>query len=122
MGHGPPGKIKKSTIIGLVCEILYNFMSVLGFGWSKFPQSDVVAHPKNLNNSIIGLFCEALNNFSTALNNSIFKQLLSQIIWFTKLWLSYSFYLNTSYLRVVNLKFNLTDKTNNFKKKIAKYN
>jgi len=29
---GPPGKIKKSTIIGLFCEILYNFMSVLGFG------------------------------------------------------------------------------------------
>ena len=64
--HGLPRKIKKSTIIGLLCEILYNFMSVLGFGWSKFPQSDVVAHPKNLNNSIIGLFCEALNNFSTA--------------------------------------------------------
>ena len=27
-----PKKIKKSTIIGLLCEILYNFMSVLGFG------------------------------------------------------------------------------------------
>jgi len=66
MGHGPSGKIKKSMIIGLLCEILYNFMSVLGFGWSKFPQSDVVAHPKNLNNSITGLFYEALNNLSTA--------------------------------------------------------
>jgi len=66
MGHGPPEKIKKLTIIGLLYEILYNFMSVLGFGWSKFPQSVVVAHPKNLNNSIIRLFCEALNNFSTA--------------------------------------------------------
>ena len=54
-----------NSIIDLFCEILYNFMSVLGFGWSKFPQSDVVAHPKNLNNSIIGLFCDALNNFST---------------------------------------------------------
>jgi len=32
VGHGPPGKIKKSTIIGVFCEILYNFMSVLGFG------------------------------------------------------------------------------------------
>jgi hypothetical protein len=32
MGHGPSRKIKKLTIIGLFCEILYNFVSVLGFG------------------------------------------------------------------------------------------
>jgi hypothetical protein len=32
VGHGPPGKIKKLAIIGLLCEILYNFVSVLGFG------------------------------------------------------------------------------------------
>jgi len=31
VGHGPPGKIKKSTTVGLFCEILYNFVSVLGF-------------------------------------------------------------------------------------------
>jgi len=32
VGHGPLGKIKKSMIIGLFCEILYNFVTVLGFG------------------------------------------------------------------------------------------
>jgi len=52
-------------IIGLLCEILYNFVLVLGFGWSKFPQSGVVVHPKKLNYSIICLFYESLNNFST---------------------------------------------------------
>ena len=64
VGQGP-GKIKKLTTIGLLYEILYNFMSVLGFGWSKLLQSGVAVHPENTNNSIIGLFCEALDNFST---------------------------------------------------------
>jgi len=31
VGHDPPEKIKKLMIIGLICEILYNFVSVLGF-------------------------------------------------------------------------------------------
>jgi len=31
VGHGLPGKIKKLTTICLFCEILYNFLSVLGF-------------------------------------------------------------------------------------------
>jgi len=65
--HSPPGKIKKLTTIDLFCEILYNFISVLSFGWFKFQQSGVVAHPKNLNNSIIDLFCETLNKFSTVI-------------------------------------------------------
>jgi len=53
--------------------ILYNFVSILGFGKSKFPQSGVVAHPKNLNNSIIGLFCETLNIFSAVIVFCSFK-------------------------------------------------
>jgi len=30
VGHGPPRKIKKLTIIDLLCETLYNFVSILG--------------------------------------------------------------------------------------------
>lgn len=48
VGHIPPGKIKKLAIIGIFCEILYNFVLVLGFDWSKFSQSGLVAHLKNL--------------------------------------------------------------------------
>lgn len=32
LGWATAGKIKKLTIIGILCEILYNFVSVLGFG------------------------------------------------------------------------------------------
>lgn len=40
------GKFKRLTTIGLLCEILYTFVSVLVFGRSKSPQSGVVVHPK----------------------------------------------------------------------------
>ena len=73
VGHDPPWKVKKLTIIDLLCEILYNFMSVLGFGWSNFPENGVVAHPKNLNNSIICLFFESLNIFSMVIVFHNFK-------------------------------------------------
>jgi len=63
--HGPPEKIKKINDHGSILRDFYNIVSLLSFGWFKFPQSGVVAHPKNLNNSIIGLFCATLNNFST---------------------------------------------------------
>jgi len=36
VGHGPPRKIKKLTIIGLLCETLYNFVSILGLVQQEF--------------------------------------------------------------------------------------
>jgi hypothetical protein len=78
VGHNPPGKIKKINDYRSFCEILYNFVLILGFGLSKFLQSCVVTHPKNLNNSIIGIFCETLKNFSKVIvfhgfNSSVYE-------------------------------------------------
>jgi len=44
---GPPGKIKKLTTLGLLCEILNNFVMILVFNRSKSSLIRVVAHPKN---------------------------------------------------------------------------
>ena len=50
MGHDPPGKIKKLTIVSLFYDILNNFIAVLMFDKSKSSLIGVVAHLENLKN------------------------------------------------------------------------